>query len=284
MELTSLQCSHDTCTVTQLLPSATFPLTYDDTSLVWHACTSLAQLCHVQLHYYHSHLPFTPTYNGALHSETHSILPALATVVSSGLFVPTFSQPAVDESEYNGYYMRAGWPQRAAVSGWTSEVGVKRIRAQWHGALRNKEVSAKAVSEVVDPEAFDLHICIKPPSAHSDQSSPTSYCLHSPNQPCVIPISRTPATPTRPSIRQRLNLPPLHSDPPSTSDPHYTTTSVGGGETRRGKELEDWRRQLSGSGRQCVEVEGWMVWMVDEQWGRKQLLWQFLVEALTADH
>ena len=108
--LPPLLCSHSICPITQLFPNLILPLTHDDATLAWRACTSLAQLCHLQLHYYHSHLPFTPTYNGALHSESHSILPALAAVTHSALFVPTFSQPALGEDDFNVYYHRSGCP------------------------------------------------------------------------------------------------------------------------------------------------------------------------------
>ena len=269
--LPPLHCSLDTCSITRLLPSAAFPLTYDDTSHAWHACTTLAHLCHLQLHYYHAHLPFTPTYNGALHSESQPILPSLAAIVSSGLFMPTFSQPAVDEDEYNCYYVRTGCPQRAAVSGWTNEAGMKRLRAEWHKS---------------EAEPSHLHVCITAPAHRSHPTAPpVSFCLHPPHLPCIVPISRVPHSPGRPSIRQRLGLPPLQqTDEPSPNEwMPAVVTSVGGGRTRYEKELEDWRRQLGGEGRRCMELDGWMVWMVDEQWGRKQHLWPFLVQALTAD-
>ena len=280
--LLPLRCSSDTCPVARVIPSATYPLTHDDTSLAWHACTSIAHICHLQLHYYHNHLLFTPTYNGALHSETQPILTSLADVTSSGLFVPTFSQPAVAEDEYNCYHVRSGCPQRAALSGWTNDVGVKRLQAEWQRELREAEARTTVYREQAEAESVDLHICITPPSNPSHQlPQPTSYCLHPPHLPCQVAISRTANTATRPSIRQRLGLPQLHSS--QLHESNHSVTSVGGGDTRRGKELEDWRRQLSGGGRRCVESEGWMVWLVDEQWGRKQRLWQFLLHALTVE-
>ena len=282
--LSPLHCSTEGCAIARLFPSASLPLTHDDATLAWQACASLSQLCHLQLHYYHSHLPFTPTYHGALHSETRSILPSLAAVTASGLFLPTFSQPAVAADELNQYYVRSGCPQRAAVSGWTSEAGVQRIRAAWQTAWREAEMRHTEV-EASDARATGLHICITPPSTHSQhQPSATPYCLHPAHLPCVVPISRAAHSPTRPSVRQRLNLSPLQSaQPTDDSSPATTasvTTSVGGGDTRRGKELEDWRRALSGGGRRSVEAEGWLVWLVDEQWERKEWLWQFLIDAL----
>ena len=251
----SLECSTSDC-VLHLHPNLTTSPTSDSSitheccTALWSSCSSLAQLCHLQRHYYASTLPFTPTYHGPLHSETAAVLPHLHRLCRR-LCLPTFSQPAVSADSINPYYAKAHCPQRAALSLWTSP-----------------DIAAVLTSSASHHP--DLHVC----SLASTPAGTAHTCSHAGN--CVIAVTLIPREVGRLTARQRLSLPPLSSPSTDKADERSTVATVGGGDTLHNRQLEAFHAALSPAMRRWMQHDARMVWLIDTQWGRSDALWHFL--------
>ena len=161
-------------------------------------------------------------------------------------------------------------PQRAALCAFVTADSIGRLRRQHR-----------------EHEDSSLHVCLTPPllSAMTSDSAASFYCLHSPAAACAVPVSRVPRDPARPSVRQRLSLPALScgDDDSSREDGggQYAVSSVGGGTTFLNRQQEACRAALNAGMRQWMEQEAWLLWVVDLQWGRKDALWLWLMQAFS---
>jgi hypothetical protein len=268
-----LDCSTSACVLTASQRSgltAQRQLSHEQAAAAWQSCSSLSQLCHLQRHYFLSHLPFTVTYHGSLHSETLCLLPFLHPLCDC-LLLSTFSQPAVLAAELNTFYVKPDCPQRAALCALTSADSVARLR------LHHRTHSDSRI-----------HICLTPPplSALTSDSHAAFHCLHPLAAACAVPVSMVPRDPARLTVRQRLSLPAVsggegESDSAAEGGGYYGVSSVGGGATYLNRQLEACRAALNAGMRRWVEQEAWQLWAVDLQWGRKEALWLWLLQAFS---
>jgi hypothetical protein len=259
-------------------------LTYDETANRWRSVKDWAGACQLQSRYIQGLLPFNPTYHGSLSHESQEILPSLR-FLNEHLFLTTLSQPAYCERSQNPHFSRDDTKQRAFVTGWAPESVVNRLR-------------------LADLASSGLSLCIYCPSGLD--SCGWVRCLQC--NGCAFDDSQTPlATVFSASDRQRRDDIAASSAPPISlpanaastrlrchcphrpSDCRVFVTCLNAGELpfylAGGADVLD--KQFNGFRAYCSRsfVDGVLAHMsyvtvVDMEWGRKELLWKTLHNAL----
>ena len=227
---------------------------HDETTQLYQQCTTWDALLQLNIRYLLNELPCTPTYSGAVNTETHAILHYLIQLNKYNIVYTVLSQPGVYNHEFNVHTRRIDSPQRTFVQGYTTQNIVKQLKQAYYKLSTDLQA--------------DLHICIF-------QCNDTGHqlCLHNPSDPCSINVTQTRRSVDR---VQCINI-------SNSSALQYKQIYNAGSYTCINQQLSCYQSSLNQSMYHYIVGELYCVTVIDKVYGRKYVLWNWLIDTFIND-